>query len=44
MFLFLRINILFILFDVTKIGYKHPMYLQPIVTQYLVCNKSEIWP
>lgn len=19
-------------------------YLQPIVTQYLVCNKSEIWP
>ena len=20
------------------------MYLQPIVTQYLVCNKSEIWP
>ena len=24
-----------------KINYK---YLQPIVTQYLVCNKSEIWP
>lgn len=23
---------------------KHSMYLQPIVTQYLVCNKSEIWP
>lgn len=21
-----------------------PLYLQPIVTQYLVCNKSEIWP
>lgn len=21
-----------------------PPYLQPIVTQYLVCNKSEIWP
>ena len=20
------------------------LYLQPIVTQYLVCNKSEIWP
>lgn len=20
------------------------VYLQPIVTQYLVCNKSEIWP
>lgn len=24
--------------------YVHKMYLQPIVTQYLVCNKSEIWP
>lgn len=22
----------------------YDMYLQPIVTQYLVCNKSEIWP
>jgi hypothetical protein len=22
----------------------HDKYLQPIVTQYLVCNKSEIWP
>lgn len=22
----------------------HKRYLQPIVTQYLVCNKSEIWP
>lgn len=22
----------------------HGWYLQPIVTQYLVCNKSEIWP
>ena len=22
----------------------HSLYLQPIVTQYLVCNKSEIWP
>lgn len=25
-------------------AYKTIMYLQPIVTQYLVCNKSEIWP
>ena len=25
MFLFLRFNILFILFDVTKIGYKHTL-------------------
>lgn len=24
--------------------YHHFKYLQPIVTQYLVCNKSEIWP
>lgn len=24
--------------------YNQDMYLQPIVTQYLVCNKSEIWP
>lgn len=23
---------------------KRRKYLQPIVTQYLVCNKSEIWP
>lgn len=23
---------------------EHNQYLQPIVTQYLVCNKSEIWP
>lgn len=23
---------------------KTMLYLQPIVTQYLVCNKSEIWP
>lgn len=22
----------------------YSQYLQPIVTQYLVCNKSEIWP
>lgn len=22
----------------------YELYLQPIVTQYLVCNKSEIWP
>ena len=27
--------------DASTIIYK---YLQPIVTQYLVCNKSEIWP
>ena len=25
-------------------SYIYSMYLQPIVTQYLVCNKSEIWP
>lgn len=25
-------------------GYGFIGYLQPIVTQYLVCNKSEIWP
>ena len=30
MFLFLRINILFILFDVTKIGYKHTLVKQII--------------
>lgn len=23
---------------------RQEVYLQPIVTQYLVCNKSEIWP
>lgn len=27
--------------DIDRNQYK---YLQPIVTQYLVCNKSEIWP
>lgn len=26
------------------IGFIYSRYLQPIVTQYLVCNKSEIWP
>ena len=30
MFLFLRFNILFILFDVTKIGYKHTLVNQII--------------
>ena len=30
MFLILRINILFILFDVTKIGYKHTLVKQII--------------
>ncbi len=30
MFLFLRFNILFILFDVTKIGYKHMLVKQII--------------
>lgn len=25
-------------------SHKQFQYLQPIVTQYLVCNKSEIWP
>ena len=30
MFLFLRINILFILFDVTKIGYNHTLVKQII--------------
>lgn len=30
------------LFD--KVWSVHAEYLQPIVTQYLVCNKSEIWP
>ena len=30
MFLFLRFNILFILFDVTKIGYKHTLVKQVI--------------
>lgn len=25
-------------------AYLYEKYLQPIVTQYLVCNKSEIWP
>lgn len=31
---------------VTPINYApiYLLYLQPIVTQYLVCNKSEIWP
>ena len=30
MFLFVRFNILFILFDVTKIGYKHTLVKQII--------------
>ena len=30
MFLFLKFNILFILFDVTKIGYKHTLVKQII--------------
>lgn len=31
-------------YEVNKITPLQFMYLQPIVTQYLVCNKSEIWP
>lgn len=31
----------YFLFDILK---EINLYLQPIVTQYLVCNKSEIWP
>lgn len=27
-----------------SVSQNHFKYLQPIVTQYLVCNKSEIWP
>lgn len=29
---------------VTVASLEQILYLQPIVTQYLVCNKSEIWP
>lgn len=29
---------------ITYKGRFYIQYLQPIVTQYLVCNKSEIWP
>lgn len=29
---------------VTTFNLEQFKYLQPIVTQYLVCNKSEIWP
>lgn len=28
--------------DFIKIG-NHPKYLQPIITQYFIDNKSEIW-
>lgn len=30
-------------FDRENIDKKHPMYLQPIITQYFIDNKSEIW-
>lgn len=29
--------------DVYKYTYNHEMYLQPIITQYFIDNKSEIW-
>ena len=25
------------------VNFLHPMYLQPIITQYFIDNKSEIW-
>ena len=28
---------------VTEISALHPPYLQPIITQYFIDNKSEIW-
>lgn len=31
-------------FIISKFKEVKSLYLQPIVTQYLVCNKSEIWP
>lgn len=43
----LKANSLIILTELpkeTSLKKKHKQYLQPIVTQYLVCNKSEIWP
>ena len=28
---------------VTEVRERHPAYLQPIITQYFIDNKSEIW-
>ena len=28
---------------VTYLKFKHKLYLQPIITQYFIDNKSEIW-
>ena len=28
---------------VTEVSALHPKYLQPIITQYFIDNKSEIW-
>ena len=28
---------------VTEVSALHPLYLQPIITQYFIDNKSEIW-
>ena len=28
---------------VTEVSSLHPLYLQPIITQYFIDNKSEIW-
>lgn len=38
------LSILVFLFSSIVILAQSVEYLQPIVTQYLVCNKSEIWP
>lgn len=39
-----RIFFMTLFVALTTITYSQILYLQPIVTQYLVCNKSEIWP
>ena len=38
------IRVSFKLTSLIATGNYQGLYLQPIVTQYLVCNKSEIWP
>ena len=39
------LHILQCAFALSALGfyYYHPMYLQPIITQYFIDNKSEIW-